>query len=103
MGAKDFINKSVEIDELVCRLKSVFEGCAVKQRPAVQDPLTDRERQVLNELIKGTTKKDIAKQLFISERTLYNHIANIYDKLDVTNALEAYNKAMDLGYIDPVM
>lgn len=57
MGAKDFINKSVEIDELVCRLKSVFEGCAVKQRPAVQDPLTDRERQVLNELIKGTTKK----------------------------------------------
>ncbi|MGX7349435.1 response regulator transcription factor [Dolosicoccus paucivorans] len=45
----------------------------------------------------------MAKQLFISERTLYNHIANIYDKLDVTNALEAYNKAMDLGYIDPVM
>ena len=48
-------------------------------------------------------KKKIAQKLFISERTLYNHLANIYDKLGVSNAIEAYNKAMDLGYIDPVM
>lgn len=33
----------------------------------------------------------------------YNHLANIYDKLGVSNAIEAYNNAMDLGYIDPVM
>nr|WP_231723898.1 hypothetical protein [Anaerococcus tetradius] len=45
----------------------------------------------------------MAQKLFISERTLYNHLANIYDEQGVSNAIEAYNKAMDLGYIDPVM
>nr|WP_245543863.1 LuxR C-terminal-related transcriptional regulator [Peptoniphilus obesi] len=39
----------------------------------------------------------MAQNLFISERTLYNHLANIYDKLGINNAIEAYNKAMDLG------
>ena len=61
---------------------------------------------VKNILIHGLgqdDKKKIAQKLFISERTLYNHLANIYDKLGVSNAIEAYNKAMDLGYIDPVM
>ena len=33
----------------------------------------------------------------------YNHLANIYDKLGGSNAIEVYNKAMDLDYIDPVM
>ena len=62
-----------------------------------------REIEVLRELVKGDDKKKIAQKLFISEKTLYNHLANIYDKLGVSNAIEAYNKAMDLGYIDPVM
>ncbi|MFR8311214.1 LuxR C-terminal-related transcriptional regulator [Blautia wexlerae] len=48
-------------------------------------------------------KKKIAKNLFISERTLYNHIQNIYDKLEVSNTVEAYNKAIKLGYIEPLM
>ncbi|MDY3005927.1 LuxR C-terminal-related transcriptional regulator, partial [Anaerococcus porci] len=59
--------------------------------------------EVLKELIKGESKKEIAKKLFISERTLYNHIANIYDKLRAKNIVEAYNKAMEIGYINPVM
>ena len=65
--------------------------------------LTDSEKMVLKELVKGSTKKDIANKLFISERTLYNHISNIYSKLEVNNAIEAFNKAMELGYIDPLM
>ncbi|WP_081578482.1 response regulator transcription factor [Peptoniphilus obesi] len=56
-----------------------------------------REIEVLRELVKGDDKKKIAQNLFISERTLYNHLANIYDKLGINNAIEAYNKAMDLG------
>ena len=44
-----------------------------------------------------------AKDLYISERTLYNHIQNIYEKLDATNSIEAYNKAIILGYINPLM
>lgn len=45
----------------------------------------------------------IAKRLYISERTLYNHISNIYDKLQVNNSIEAFNKALEIGYIDPII
>lgn len=103
LGVRDFINKSVEIDELLERIKNVYKGNYKKIDKYIADPLTKREIEVLKELIKGESKKNIAKKLFISERTLYNHIANIYDKLQSKNIVEAYNKAMELGYIDPVM
>ena len=102
-GVKDFINKSVEIDDLIKRLIRVNEGnnktVEINDKPL----LTDSEKIVLKELVKGSTKKDIANKLFISERTLYNHISNIYSKLEVNNAIEAFSKAMELGYIDPIM
>ncbi|HHZ9432225.1 TPA: response regulator transcription factor [Enterococcus faecalis] len=103
LGVKDFINKSVEIEELLERIINVYKGNYKKIDKYIVDPLTKREIEVLEELIKGSSKKDIAKKLFISERTLYNHIANIYDKLQSKNIVEAYNKAMELGYIYPVM
>ena len=59
--------------------------------------------EILRAICKGDIKKKIAKNLFISERTLYNHIQNIYDKLEVSNTVEAYNKAIKLGYIEPLM
>lgn len=103
LGVKDFINKSVEIDDLIERLVRVNEGknkiFNINDKPL----LTDSEKIVLKELVKGSNKKDIANKLFISERTLYNHISNIYSKLEVNNAIEAFNKAMKLGYIDPLM
>lgn len=103
LGVKDFINKSVEIDDLIERLVRVNEGkhkiFNINDKPL----LTDSEKIVLKELVKGSNKKDIANKLFISERTLYNHISNIYSKLGVNNAIEAFNKAMKLGYIDPLM
>ena len=103
LGVKDFINKSVETHELLERIINVYKGNYKKIDKHITDPLTKREIEVLEELIKGSSKKDIARKLFISERTLYNHIANIYDKLRAKNIVEAYNKAMELGYIDPVM
>lgn len=102
-GVKDFINKSVEIDDLIKRLIRVNEGNNKTGEINYKPLLTDSEKIVLKELVKGGTKKDIANKLFISERTLYNHISNIYSKLEVNNAIEAFNKAMELGYIDPIM
>ena len=103
LGVKDFINKSVDIDDLIERLVRVNEGkhkiFNINDKPL----LTDSEKIVLKELVKGSNKKDIANKLFISERTLYNHISNIYSNLGVNNAIEAFNKAMKLGYIDPLM
>lgn len=103
LGVKDFINKSVEASELVNRLRSVNGGGKIKNSPQILETLTEREVEVLREMIKGENKKDIAKKLYISERTLYNHISNIYEKLGAKNIVEAYNRAMELGYIDPVM
>ena len=103
LGVRDFINKSVEIDDLIERLIRIYEGnnktVDINDKPL----LTDSEKIVLKELVKGSNKKDIANKLFISERTLYNHISNIYSKLGVNNAIQALNKAMELGYIDPLM
>lgn len=103
LGVKDFINKSIERDDLIRRIKNVYQGKSKESTKSIKDPLTNRELEVLEELIKGSRKKDIAQKLYISERTLYNHIANIYDKLGAKNIVEAYNKAMELGYIYPFM
>lgn len=103
LGVKDFINKSIERDDLIRRIKNVYQGKSKENTKSIKDPLTNRELEVLEELIKGSRKKDIAQKLYISERTLYNHIANIYDKLGAKNIVEAYNKAMELGYIYPFM
>ena len=103
LGVKDFINKSIERDDLIRRIRNVYQGKSKENTKSIKDPLTNRELEVLEELIKGSRKKDIAQKLYISERTLYNHIANIYDKLGAKNIVEAYNKAMELGYIYPFM
>lgn len=103
LGVKDFINKSVEIDELVIRLKAAKHGMSAPQPDMILDPLTSREIEILQKIVQGHSKKELANELYISERTLYNHLTNIYSKLDASNLIEAYNKAMELGYINPVM
>lgn len=71
--------------------------------PPLLDPLTDREAEIIKAIGTGKTKHEIAQELYISERTLYNHIQSIYDKLGAKNAIEAYNKAIALGYITPLI
>lgn len=103
LGVKDFVNKSVEIEDLVRSIKTVYQGRSKLEEVKIENRLTDREMDVLKELVKGDSKKLIADRLYISERTLYNHIASIYEKLEVNNIVEAYNKAMEIGYINPIM
>lgn len=103
LGVRDFINKSVEIDELVKRLKAAKLGMSTSRPEKILDRLTPREIELLQKLVQGQSKKELAKEMYISERTLYNHLTNIYNKLDASNLIEAYNKAMELGYINPVM
>lgn len=101
-GASDFINKSIEIEDLIIRLKLVMTDDE-RKGGEYSDLLTESEIVILREICDGTPRKELAKKLFISERTLYNHIQNIYEKLEVHNAIEAYNKAIKLGYIEPLM
>lgn len=104
-GARDFINKSLDVDGVIERLERVYkdEKISFDENKKIIEPLTKREEEILREVLSGLTKKEIADKLYISERTLYNHLANIYGKLGAKNAIEAYNIAIELGYIDPLI
>lgn len=104
-GARDFINKSLDVDEVIERLEKVYkdEKISFDGEEKIIEPLTKREEEILLEVLSGLTKKEIADKLYISERTLYNHLANIYAKLGAKNAIEAYKIALELGYIRPLM
>ena len=51
--------------------------------------LTNREREVFELLVQDKTTKDIAQQLFISEKTVRNHISNVMQKLNVKGRSQA--------------
>jgi DNA-binding CsgD family transcriptional regulator len=61
--------------------------------------LTKRELEVLSLVIEGKSSKDVADTLFVSKRTIDFHLANIYDKLQVTNRVQAFRRATKLGLI----
>jgi len=68
----------------------------------IQEPLSDREIEVLQLLSKGLPYKQIGKQLFISHETVKKHLKNIYQKLHVQNKIEA-NNSNDNGCGFPCM
>ena len=61
--------------------------------------LTKREIEVLTLVIEGKSSKEAADMLYVSKRTVDFHLANIYDKLQVTNRVQAYRRATRLGLI----
>ena len=66
------------------------------------EELTETEKQVLRMLASGIKRKEIAEQLFMSERTVSNHLQHIFEKLEVSSSVEAVTKAIQLGYIPPL-
>ena len=62
--------------------------------------LTEREAEVLQELVKGGTKAKIADTLCISQHTVVSHLRHIYDKLHVSNRTEAVVKAVRERLVD---
>jgi DNA-binding NarL/FixJ family response regulator len=67
--------------------------------PALVDPLTDRELEVLQLLGKGLTNQQIAVQLSVSESTVVYHIGHIFGKLRVSSRVEAAVWAKEHGII----
>jgi DNA-binding NarL/FixJ family response regulator len=61
--------------------------------------LSDRETQILEQLSKGSTNKNIADQLSISPFTVKRHIENIYQKLQARNRIELLEKARKRGLL----
>nr|WP_093228287.1 response regulator transcription factor [Thermoflavimicrobium dichotomicum] len=59
--------------------------------------LTNREREVFELLVQDKTTKEIAKQLFISEKTVRNHISNVIQKLNVKGRSQAVVELVRMG------
>jgi len=113
-GANGFVMKTAEPQEIVQGVRDVFHGKSVldaalaqkliakltgKKDDALVEPLTERELQILTLTGKGLTNKVIGVQLGISDRTVQNHLANIFQKLNAESRTEAVMRAVSLGLI----
>jgi NarL family two-component system response regulator LiaR len=68
--------------------------------PPAEEPLTEREVEVLRLVARGLTNQEIGEGLFISERTVRNHVSNILDKLHLANRTQAALYALREGLAD---
>lgn len=103
IGAKGFVSKDVEPDELLNILLAIKDGTTYfPQEEVFIEDLTEGEKKVLELVATGTKRKEIAERLFISERTVSNHLQHIFEKLQVTSTVEAVTKAIQLGHISQI-
>ena len=98
IGAKGFINKNTEPEMLIAFLSQIMQGKFIFNGSVP----TDCEKQILQFIANGRKRKEIAGTLYISERTLSNHLQHIFEKLDVSSSVEAVTKAIQLGYLPPI-
>lgn len=61
--------------------------------------LTKRELEILALIVEGHSSKQVADMLFVSKRTVDFHLDNIYEKLHVTNRMQAMQRASRLGLL----
>ena len=95
-----FVNKNIDTEDLLSLLKHVKDGGRhFTTENWFIDELTPRERELLGAIATGKKRKMIAEELYISERTLTNHMQSIMDKLEVNSTIEAIQKARELGYL----
>lgn len=103
IGAKGFISKAVSPEELLHILALISKGHTYfLNTDSFMEELTLSEKEVLQMLAEGWKRKDIANRLFLSERTVSNHLQHVFDKLQVSSSVEAVAKGLQLGYIPPV-
>lgn len=99
-GAWDFLEKPFHDNELVDRVAQAMAAAAVQHGDDVESQrlrqalasLSPREREVLDELIRGHYNKNIADHLGITPRTVEFHRANIFEKMGVSSAIELAHK-----------
>lgn len=95
---ESFLQPSVAA-KLVAEFTRLSERPAAPKPQGLEEPLSEREIEVLRRIADGDSNKEIANALVIAEGTVKNHITNILGKLGVTGRLHAVNKARELGII----
>jgi len=114
-GADGYVLKDLAPDELAQAVRAVARGEVLVQPQLASrlftrfgrqgrgtfpyETLTAREQDVLQLLARGLRNKEIAARLHVSERTVNFHLANIYQKLNVSGRTEALSKALEQGLV----
>ncbi len=111
-GATGYLLKDAPREELFRAVEAAARGQAVLspavaarlmgqiRRPA-SEPLSKRELEVLELISQGSTNRDAARQLFISEATVKTHLLHVYEKLGVNDRAAAVAAAFSRGYLTP--
>ncbi len=81
------------------KILNKFSQLSNSKAPAQPKELTDRELQVIKLVADGKTNKEIANILQISEKTVKNHVRNIFQKMEVDDRTQAAIYALKKGYI----
>jgi DNA-binding NarL/FixJ family response regulator len=102
LGADDYVGKPLSAEELLARVKALVRRAPDPPQPRPQEELTDREREVLRLLAAGFDQGRIARELFITPKTVGKHIEHILRKLDVHSRAEAVAVAYRRGLAPPV-
>lgn len=115
-GARGYLLKESSREDIRRALEGVASGQAVLDpqvaarvlgsvSPATGAPdpsafpqLTQREREILDLLARGLTNPAIAERLYLSEKTVRNHVSNVFAKIHVTDRAGAVARARDKGY-----
>jgi pimeloyl-ACP methyl ester carboxylesterase/DNA-binding CsgD family transcriptional regulator len=80
-----------------------FTGVEAQSEDAIFNTLSDRERDILEQICAGLTNVEVGKTLFISEKTVRNHLTRIFEKLGVGTRAQAIVFARDHGFVSRVV
>lgn len=103
-GVSGYLLKDSPSEDLATSIRTIMDGRKVYAPELVDlafsdvNPLTEREKQVMELIAEGKSTKDIAKELFITSGTVRNYISVILDKLEVGNRIEAITRFKDKGW-----
>ncbi|MCX4390374.1 response regulator transcription factor [Micromonospora peucetia] len=111
-GATGYLLKDAPREELFRAVEAAVQGQAVlspavatrlmrQMRQPASEPLSQRELEVLELIARGSTNREAAKQLFISEATVKTHLLHAYAKLGVNDRAAAVATAISRGYLTP--
>ena len=111
-GATGYLLKDAPPNELFKAVRAAAGGETVlsptvatrvvgQMRAPVQEPISQRELEVLELVAQGTSNRDAAARLFISEATVKTHLVHIYGKLGVNDRAAAVAEAFNRGLLIP--
>ncbi|MFE8694848.1 response regulator [Cytobacillus sp. FJAT-53684] len=103
-GVSGYLLKDSPSDELASSIRTVMDGRRIYAPELMDDvyseenPLTEREKEVLELVADGKNTKEIADELRIKTGTVRNYISQILDKLEVKNRIEAITQSKEKGW-----